>query len=266
MDILDTFSSKELYDICLKATSNIEIGGRTFLPGETVLQFNDLQLSVINEQKTFASARGGDGNSVLVNWDTTEAVSFICEKGVASKASMAIISNSKLIEGLSNSVVVPFSEEIETDVSGVLVLKYNALDSEFFIYDNNGLAPVGYVKTYDTETDTTSITNLEPYIIYTIRYLFTYAGETNTLNIGQRLLNGYMKLTARMRLKDDTTGTDTTGILVIPRVRLVSDLSMRLGNNVVPAVSTFRLQGDPVGERNNRYVCQIIYLDTDIDN
>ena len=95
--------------------------------------------------------------------------------------------------------------------------------------------------------------------------MFTYSGDASVLNIGQRLLNGYMKLTAKMRLKDDTTGQIKTGILEIPRVRLMSNLSMRLGVNITPMVSTFNLQGEPVGERNSRYACQIYYLDTDIE-
>ena len=48
---MDTFGIKELYDIDLKATSNVEIGGRIFLPGEAILSFDELQLSILNEQK-----------------------------------------------------------------------------------------------------------------------------------------------------------------------------------------------------------------------
>lgn len=263
MNILDTFGSKELYDIHLKTTFNLEIGGRTFAPGETVLQFDSLQLSVLNEQKTSRSARGGYGNSELVSWDDTNGATFICEKGVASQLSMAIMANSKLVEKLPNTATIPFSETLESDVDGELILKFNALDNKFFIH-----APDGTIPTY-TKTDVDgviTITGLTAYTTYAISYLFTYTGDSNILNIGQRLFNGYLELTARMRLKDDTTGTDTTGILIIPNVRLVSDLSMRLGDNAIPVVSTFRLQGNPVGERNNRYVCQIIYLDTDIDS
>ena len=68
-----------------------------------------------------------------------------------------------------------------------------------------------------------------------------------------------------MRYKDDLDGLSKTGILNIPSIKLVSDLSVRLGSDIAPMVSTFRLQGNPVGERNNKYVCQFIYLDKDID-
>ena len=258
---MDTFGTKELYDCSIKTTYNLEIGGRVFAPGETVLHFDDLQISVLGEFKTLRSARGGQGNSELISWEHTDIATFACEKGVASKISMAIMLNSKLVEGLDNSVIVPNSQILESDINGKITLKYIPLLTEFFIYDPLGNAPTGYV------INEKEITGLVAFTTYTVRYLFTYTGDTNILNIGQRLLNAAtLKLTAKMRLKDDTDGHTTTGILEIPNVKLVSDLSMRLGSDVVPVVSTFRLQGNPVGERNSKYVCRIIYLDSDIDS
>lgn len=258
---LEQFNTKELYDICLKATSNLEIGGRTFLPGEVVLHFDELQLSALTEQKSRIAARGGYSNATQVMWDNPNAVEFICEKGVTSKTGMAILYNSELTDNLHNSVTVSQGETIETDIDGKLTLKFTPLSTEFFIYDEN-LIPVltGFTRTG------TVITGLTPYKDYTIRYLFTHTGDANILTIGRRLFNGYLKLVAKMRLKDDIDGLTKTGILEIPHVRLMSDLSIRLGSEVTPNVSVFRLQGDPVGERNNQYLCQIIYLDTDIDS
>ena len=258
MSFIESFGMKELYDVHLKTTSNLEVGDRTFLTGETVLHFDTLQLVLINEQKTSIAAKGGFGNSVLVNWENTNGVIFSCENGIASKTTMAILSNSKLTDGAT--VNVNYSETIESTILGVITLKYTPIASNFFIYDED-MVPVtsGYVLTGKV------ITGLTQYKDYTIRYLFTYTGDASVLNIGQRLLNGYLKLTAKMRLKDDTTGLINTGILEIPTVRLMSNLSIRLGENIVPAVSIFRLQGDPVGERNSRYVCQFIYLNSDID-
>lgn len=256
---MDTFGIKELYDIDLKATSNVEIGGRIFLPGEAILSFDELQLSILNEQKTSISARGGFQNTIQVRWENTDSVVFVCEKGITSKINMAVLSNSKLSDTLTNSVIVPKKEILESDNLGKITLTYTPLSTEFFIYDELGVAPTGYTIAGK------EISNLSHYTTYLIKYLFTYTGSASILNVGQRLINGHVKLTAKMRQKDDIDGTNRTGIIEIPQARLVSDLSIRLGTSLPPPVSTFRLQGDPVGERNNRYVCQFIYLDTDID-
>ena len=229
MNILDTFG-KELYSVELKTTFNLEIGGRTFAPGETVLQFPIVCSYQFLMNRKLREAHVVDMETQnLYHGMIQMEQPFICEKGVASQLSMAIMANSKLVEKLPNTATIPFSETLESDVDGELILKFNALDNKFFIHAPDGTIPT-YTKTYNSGTDKTTITGLTAYTTYTISYLFTYTGDSNILNIGQRLFNGYLELTARMRLKDDTTGTDTTGILIIPTVRLVSDLSMRLGD------------------------------------
>jgi hypothetical protein len=39
------FSMKELYDVTLKATYNLEIGGRTFEEGEVIADFDNIIIS-----------------------------------------------------------------------------------------------------------------------------------------------------------------------------------------------------------------------------
>lgn len=256
---MDTFNTKELYCIDIKTTYNLEIGGKTFAPGETILHFDSLQLAVLEEFKTVRTARGGQGNSELVCWEKTDAVSFICEKGLMSKVGMAILTNSKLMEGADSTVEVPQTENKESDIDGKIILKEVPL-KEFFIYNTDGSVPTGYTR------DGKNISGLAPFTNYVIKYIFTYIGDIAVLTVGQRLLNtATLKLSAKMRYKDDFDGLSKTGILNIPSIKLVSDLSVRLGSDIAPMVSTFRLQGNPVGERNNKYVCQFIYLDKDID-
>jgi hypothetical protein len=49
------------------------------------------------------------------------------------------------------------------------------------------------------------------------------------VKVGRRLIEGYLRLEGKTRLKDDNTGQVVTGLIVIPRLKLMSDLSMRLG-------------------------------------
>lgn len=258
---LDQFNTKELYDICLKTTSNLEIGGRTFLPGEIVLHFDELQLSALTEGKSKVFARGGYNNRIHIMWDNTQTVEFLCEKGITSKIGMSILYNSQLAENPSETLVISQGEVKTSNADGEITLKFSPLEREFFLYDENLIPVLSGFSITENE-----ISGLTPLKEYTVRYLFTYTGDASTLSLGRRLFNGYFKLVAKMRLKDDSDGSITTGILEIPCVRLISDLSIRLGTNMTPNVSVFRLQGDPIGERNNQYVCQIIYLDTDIDS
>jgi len=49
------------------------------------------------------------------------------------------------------------------------------------------------------------------------------------VTVGEKLIKGYLQLEGKTRVKDDITGKTHTAILRIPRLKLVSDLSMRLG-------------------------------------
>ena len=50
-----------------------------------------------------------------------------------------------------------------------------------------------------------------------------------------------------------------------PKLRIMSDLSIRLGNRETPNLFNFNAMGEPVKGRYGSYVCDIQLLDTDID-
>jgi len=52
---------------------------------------------------------------------------------------------------------------------------------------------------------------------------------------------------------------------VIPKLKLMSDLSIKLGRDVNPTVTSFRAEGLPTGARGNSVVCNLYTLNDDID-
>lgn len=99
-----------------------------------------------------------------------------------------------------------------------------------------------------------------------VDYEYDYSGKTEIMTVGKRLVSGFLSLEGRTRVKDDITGHTRTGILKIPKLKLVSDLSMRLGNSADPVVANFSAVGHPVGERGNTKVMEFFFLEDDIDS
>jgi hypothetical protein len=62
-----------------------------------------------------------------------------------------------------------------------------------------------------------------------VDYSYAYDKNTQIITIGQPLTTGFLTLSGRSRIKDDITGQTHTVILCIPKLKLMSDLSMRLG-------------------------------------
>ena len=73
---MDNFSFKELYDVVLKTTLDIEIAGRKFEKGETIASFDKIQLANFKEIKEHVVARGGFANLPKVFWDTTKGINL----------------------------------------------------------------------------------------------------------------------------------------------------------------------------------------------
>ena len=257
------FGIKELYDVSLRCTYPIEINGKTYLENESIIKFDKIQLAPITEGKIRVYASGGYGNSRLVDWEDTKEINFILSEGVISKIGLALLSNSKLTRKEKGEVLnISFNEKLETDEFGKAKTKYFPIkNNTFFIYDAiNGEK----INEYAIE-DNTIITDF-PFKEIIVDYTFEYTEEGEVLFIGKRLINGYLKLDGKMRWKDDSDGHIKTGIIEIPRVKLMSDLSMRLGKDASPYVYKFQLAGFPIGARGNQYVCKIIILNNEIDS
>ena len=75
-----------------------------------------------------------------------------------------------------------------------------------------------------------------------------------------------MRLEGKTRLKDDNTGHIVTGLITIPRLKLKTGISARLGANAEPVIGTFQGEGYPVGTRGNKTVCSLTILSDDIDS
>ena len=254
---MNDYGIKELYSVALKATYDIEIGGKIYVPEEVILRFDKILIAQANENVTTNKATGGSNNKTLITWDNTKEVQFACSEGVLSKTSLAILSNSKIIEQpKTENISIPVIGEEITPVNGFITLKHKP-NGIGFIYDKESGE-----KLYENLADIT-YASLNPVIA---DYNYDYTNGAEVLEVGNRLFKGYIKLEGKMRLKDDSDGHDKTAIVTIPRIRITSSLAMRLGKNANPTVGNFSFIGYPAGKRGAEQVMSIQILNDDIDS
>ena len=252
---------KELYDVVLKATYPIEMGKRIIEEGEIILAFDNIQIAGLNEVKNYVVAQGGFDNRELIAWETTKELPLNFSQGIFSKNQLALLSNSKLIDFEPNNsvILITHREHHESDENGKIELKQ---------------VPVGKAFVYNEETGEKlehtlsgqEITISEPYINTYITYESEYVNGGSVIKMGNRLFRGYLKLQAKTRLKEDTNGRTVTGIFEIPKLKLMSDLSIRLGTNANPVIANFRASGFPIGDKGSKKVMEMIFLNDDIDS
>ena len=256
----DLGSFKTLENVHLKATYDIEAGGISFKEGETIALFDKIQISNFNEIKDYVAARGGFDNRGHVFWETTRAIQFTFSQGVFSKIQFGLLNNAKVITvSNDNPLLLTFDDELESDSIGILRPTKQPVD-QIFVYDKMTGERLNW------EPSGVSFKIREPYKDVIMRYRYNYIEGATVLKFGQQFLNGFLELEAKTRVKDDTSGLITTGIIKIPKLKLMSGLSIRLGAQANPVVGNFRAEGVPVDSRKNSYVAEFYFLDNDIDS
>jgi hypothetical protein len=133
--MINELGFKELYEVSIKATLPIEVGGKTIEAGETIASFDRIQIANFQEIKDVVSAKGGYGNQSLITWDSTKEVKISFTQGVFSKTQLALMTNSKLIEDHGEQIVpINTREQHESDENGKIVLNHQP-NGTLFIYD-----------------------------------------------------------------------------------------------------------------------------------
>lgn len=255
------FSLKELYDVFLKTTYPMEIAGRQFQEGETLCVFDKIQISQFNEKKVVVTAHGGFEDRDRVFWESTKDVELSFSQGIFNHLQFALLVNAQLIYTASqSSIKVPIQEILESNENNQLTLSKVPCGDPFFYKRDTGEK----VQLNLVEENTYSA--LEPYEEYICNYYYDYNDGAQFVTIGNQLINGFLRLEGKTRVKDDITGKTRTGIIEIPKLKLVSGLSMRLGKNANPVVANFRTLALPVGTGGRSTVINIFFLNDDVDS
>ena len=256
------YSFKDLEEVIIKATSNIEIGGgRIIETGETIAAFDIIQLARFSESKTFVTAHGGYYDLDRVWWETEKGIYLDFEQGIFSSQELALLINSRLIETRDvTPIYINYREVLESNEDGEVVLSGSPYDFLFVYNARTGEKITNYFNSGR------NISLLNPYTEYVFDYNKEYTTSGRILTIGSQLTNGFLTLQGKTRVKDDITGMVRTGIITIPKLKLMSSLSMRLGTRAEPVVETLQAMALPVGSRGNMRAIEIAILDDDIDS
>ena len=253
-------SFKSLEDVHLKATCNIEANGFSFEEGETIALFDKIQVSGLTEFKDYTAARGGFDNRGHVFWETTKELKLTFSQGAFSKMQFGLLNNNKVLKVSENEpILLTIIEELETDDEGIIHTKYEPVD-QIFVYDKLTGEKIHWWIYFG------NLMTGERYKDVIITYRYNYLQGATVLKIGQQFTNGFLELEGKTRVKDDTSGLITTGIIKIPKLKLMSGLSIRLGAQANPVVGNFQAVGVPVESRYNSYVMECDFLNNDIDS
>lgn len=291
------YGIKEMYDVTLRLSTPLEFNGRKFEVNEPLLVFETAEIAQVSQSTTSVSARGGYQNPALINWETDREINFAITHGVLSPVTWALLSNSKIempkTKSVSYNEIVQAIEENDYCFADLKFIP-NHCNYQMGAQGNpfNEPLPLGrrpelmlkplppskekFLFVYDEETGK-KITDFEVYQnrlyfkkfyrkVY-VNYTFNYEDKIKVIRVGDRLFNGFLSLSGKMSVKDQNSGEVTTAILEIPKIKLSSNLSMRLGKSYDDStVSDFYFTGYPDEgvRRDKQLVCKITFLDKEL--
>lgn len=255
------FSLKELYDVFLKTTYPMEIAGKQFQKGEALCVFDKIQIASFNEDKSVITAHGGYQDRDRVFWESTKDVELVFSQGIFNELQFALLCNANLIYTAQNSSIkIPIREILESNENQEITLSQTPCGEVFFYNKNTG----DKLDLQLIEENTYLATAAYADII--CDYYYDYNDGAKMVTIGKQLINGFLRLEGKTRVKDDITGKTRTGIIEIPKLKLMSGLSIRLGKNANPVVANFKTLLVPDGTGKNSTVMNIFFLDNDVDS
>lgn len=255
------FGMSELTQVFIKATQPIIINGYTFSKGETVAAFDKVQIASFRENKVRVTAHGGFQDRDRVWWEHTKEIRLSLTQGIFSRTQLSLLYNTKVIkQPVHTTTLVPCQEIIESDENGFVEFSHVPCEPTFIYYADTGERITQYTVVTEKKINIGSA-----YKDILLDYPWEYENGYSTFISGRQLTNGTFVLYGKTKVKDDITGQVKTGIVIIPKLKLMSDLSIQLGNKATPIVGRMDASACPVGPYGQERVMEIQFLNDDID-
>lgn len=268
-NVLQEMGIKELEHVILKAKGDeTYFNGHYFEDGEPILYFRNIQIGLLSEDTRVIAAQGGFLNQPRVVWEERSNTTFQFSNGTLNPISLKMLLESNMLK--EDKPRIPYQELVYLDKQGQGYLTHEPVpDGEGKIF-YQGFARENLQNKIEGKLDDQNRKKFycgdnyaDQEIMVNYYYYSENSGTIYTLS-RERKANLY-SLEATFYLKDENDGRLHTGILEMPKVYIMSNINLRMGERADPTVGTFRIMAMP--ENYDGYesmVWRITYLDEDI--
>ena len=285
------FGIKELYEVTLRARDPMQFGDRYIEANEPVLYFENISMSLLTEQNSPIMARGGWANLPRVIWEDRSEVSFQLSEGVMTSVGMSLLLSANVTSnGVEEEPVLvptregpfeltPYHDANENKDYQTLVLNhqpilYPSKKTFIFEYERDAIQKKVYGKILQNTDlgvqvaifqDKNCSINADNTKEYLVDYYYKYGDKALIYTIQKERFNGLFTLEGKFYSKDENEGLNYTNLIYMPKVRVVSDINLRLGERANPTVASFNIIGLPVNGGGNKksLVLEITRLNSD---
>ena len=265
------FGMKELYQVKLKAADRMIIGNRQVEKGEPVTYFDHIQIANIAENVVPVAAKGGRNNDSLVIWEDRKEVTFRMSMGVLSDIGFALLTNARIMNEQPDILPIGVSEKIELDDKGrAILLNHTPIQHKdypifCFLYENKLLQKKVVPIAIDYENAELQFDESLADQTVMIDYYYNYKKGSSIYILERNKFEGMFELEGKFYRKGEMDGVNRTTLFKLPKVRIISNLNVTLGEIASPAVSSFNIIATPQRTQWSEYsVAEFYNLDEDV--
>ena len=261
----NNYRIKALYNGYSLAGQHTPLNGHLYEENEIILEFDNIQRIAFGEDINSVSARGGYLNPQLINWETARNIYGAIDMGRVSPNGFALLSRSNINTTEDGVKSIPHSERLYVEDDGALTLQYEMNTSyPLKVWKLQKGIKQSEIVDYDIQDNTIILedTNIDVLVTY------WYDVEVNyqSVDIGAKDFNGYLKFIGKFYYTDENTSDRKTAIIEIPKLQIQSNFNLNFGRNTSPLISVLQFAVIPEGPRQKRKSLIVTYLDDDIDS
>jgi hypothetical protein len=264
---MEQFGAKDLYKVVIRATSNMKVGNRDIVAGEPLLYLDSAQFMAVAQQNAYVSARGGRHNMSHVIWERSGEVNFVIQRGVISPMGYALITNLNVLDLPEDGSTILTKTEILTvdDYGSVFLTEEPSSDEPIFIYGFKNKVIQGRIEPKEITGQEIKFEDEYQGQQVLVDYSYRYGAPAQEYRLDKNRLNGYLSMEARYYTKGES-GMEYTNIIYLPKMKIISDLYLRVGENVAgPTLSTFNIVAATEVYNGENTIMRVLQLEEDVD-
>lgn len=264
---MEQFGTKDLYKVAIRATRNMKVGNREVVAGEPLMYLTKAQIFATAQATSYRAARGGQGNLAHIIWETHGDVNFVIQRGTLSPMGMALLTNLNMLDRPGDgTTVLTETEVVEVDDYGKSYLKHPPVSGmPIFVYAYTNETIQEKLSNFSVIEDVLDVGVDEANNRVLVDYSYYYGEPLREYILDKDRFNGYVSLEARYYTKGES-GLEYSNILYVPKVKILSDISLRIGDIVAgPALSTFTIVAMAETINGEQVIMRTLQLNEDVD-
>ena len=250
---IQEFSFQELYDVIIR----LKTPTNGLPEGFPIAVFDKITIASVDFDDRVVMSSGGAGGKAIMLWQDVKNAQLVFTEGAFTPEHFAAMINSNIYREKEAPLPLSMNEKAIVDLEGYVSLEEEPIDTPFFFLEKNYKDAIK-----STKANPKAYFLGEEYAGQKVQSIYRYNSRSKVVeySFGDPYLKGFLSLEGKTKI-ESKDGRTRIGVLTFPKIQLVSNLSMRLGEKANPVVMSFGATAFAEGSRGNQSIMGFTILE-----